>query len=141
MIKTFNLRVPLEFNRLADARVSLESAIASLSVVYWNLERNHCDEDVRAAEELKSEYSGWFQAWDHKFSIFLSRERLNLDGDTLDGCRLLKAHQLAASILASVTYGNGEGVWSSFVPQFRAIVELIAEILKNLPKKGPASHV
>lgn len=60
---------------------------------------------------------------------------------TLDACRLLKSHHTAASVLASVAYGKGEGVWAPFVPEFRTVVVLMTEIIKNMPRKGPTYQV
>lgn len=141
MIKKFTLSDPYKINRISDARVSLEGAVASLSVVFWNLQMDHTAAAVAAAERQKADCVEWLQEWDRKFTVFLSRGQHNLDKDSINGCRLIKAHHLAISIAAAVPYDKGEGVWSTFTSQFRSIIELLEEILDSSPKKGPASPV
>lgn len=136
MLKTFDLDGVLEFHRLADARVSLERAIASLSVVVWSLHERHTLEDVAAIAQEKARYSAWLERWDKAFSIFLAPHSASFDRDTLDGCRLLKAHQTAVLTLAEVDYTQGEKGWAAFVPNFKIVVDLIAVIVDNLPMRG-----
>ena len=137
---TPKLRDLLQFNRIADARVSLERAIASLVVVCSSLERNHTPNNIVAVDKVRAGYSTWLERWDREFSAFLARERQTLGKEGVDGCRLLKAHQIATSTLANVNYGKGEGVWSAFAPKFTVILELIAAILEDSPKRGVSSR-
>lgn len=139
MIKKFSLTEPFSINRIADARVSLEGAIASLSVVLWNLQHDHSPEAIELAEKQKFAHSSWLQDWDRKFTHFLARSEQHLDKKTFNGCRLIKAHHLTIYIVASITWGQGGSVWASFTPNFATIIDLLTAILDNSPKKAAAS--
>lgn len=136
MIKKFSLSEAYEIHRVADARIPLEGAVASLSVVFWNLQLDHSAGAVSIAQKQKYRFAEWLQEWDRKFTAFLACERSSLDRDTFNGCRLLKAHHIAISIVAAVEYGKGEDVWSLFTPEFRSIIALLEEIVDDSPKKA-----
>ena len=140
LMNTFNLDDSLEFSRLSDARESLERAIANMSMLIWDLEAHHSFDDVAAAARERSEYFAWLRGWDSAFSNYLAQQGVTLDKETMNGCRLLKAHQLAAMTLAGADYMLGEEAWASFIPQYAAIVKLIAEIVDTLPKRGVTSE-
>lgn len=140
MKNTFDLTAPLEFHRLADARVSLEQAMANLGVIVWSLRDHHSSEDLELLASQKAEYATWLQRWEAAFTILLAQEGSQYNQETLDGCRLLKAHHLAMSTLADVDYTLGEMGWAAFTPPYRTIVDLISTIVDNLPKRGLAAH-
>ena len=125
----------IEFSKLADARVLLEKAIANLSVVCWRLYEHYSAEDVAAISAEKARYSAWLERWDKALSTLLAEHSTVFDRETMDGCRLLKAHQTAASIFADVDYMQGETGWTAFIPRFRIIVDLITVMIDNLPKR------
>lgn len=132
---TVNLDGALIFTRLADARISLEKAISGLSQVIWDLESDHSPAAVSVIAHERSRYSAWFQTWECAFTAFLAQESTRLDSETLNGCRLLKAHHLAASILAGADYTLGETAWARVSKEFSIIVELLDGILILLPKR------
>ena len=136
MIKDFDPDVALEFHRLADARVSLERSIANLSIVLWSLHDHHGPEDVAAVAKKKAKYASWLKRWDTAFSNLLAKNSANFDRETVDGCRLLKAHQVAVTTLTDVDYYQGEQGWAAFNPRYQIIVDLIGAIIDNLPKRG-----
>jgi hypothetical protein len=138
----FDFNAPLDFKTLVDARTTLEEAMANLGVLVIQLEDHSLTRGkIDAVIKAKGEFTTWLQCWEQHFDTFLTREGGTLDRETLDGCRLLKAHHLAVSALAEVEILKGEAAWERFSPNFRAIVELIREINLNLPKPGIASQV
>ncbi|KAK3705585.1 hypothetical protein LTR37_013193 [Vermiconidia calcicola] len=139
MINTFDLSGKLTFQRLADARASLELAIGNLSILCMTM--LDCDTaEYSAAMTQKRKYSAWLLDWDRAFSSYLVRNREDLDGPTMAGCRLLKAHQVAGLILAGADQAQGEEAWETFTPEFKVIVDLISEIVQSLPKRSVASE-
>ena len=140
MKNTFDLTTRLKFPRLADARVSLEQAMANFGVIVWSLRDHHSPEDLEVLASQKAEYSVWLQKWEAAFTILLAVESSVFDQETLDGCRLLKAHHLAVSTLADVDYSLGEMGWAAFTPRYQTIVDLISTIVDHLPKRGLAAQ-
>ena len=136
MMNTFSLAAPLDFTRLADARVSLEQSIANFSIVTWSLRAHHSVEDLKAVAIQKLRYSKWLQKWEAAFALFLETNRSRLGREALDGCRLLKAHHTALKTLVDVDYSQGEVAWAAFTPRYNIIVDLISTIVDNLPKRG-----
>lgn len=52
----------------------------------------------------------------------------------------MKAHQLAGKVLARLNCDEGEDGWKRFTPELKMIVDLVAEILTNLPKRTIAAR-
>jgi hypothetical protein len=140
MLNMFDLTAPLYFDTLADARVSLTQAIANYSIIAWSLHEIHRPGDLDAVANQQIEYTAWLERWDAAFTMLLAQSRAYYDRDTLNGCRLLKAHHLAASALIGVDYHEGELGWTAFTPQYKAVVELISAIVDSLPKRGIATQ-
>jgi len=63
-----------------------------------------------------------------------------LDRNILQSCRLLKAHQVAGKVLAILDYDEGEEGWKRYTPEFKIIVDLVAEISTDIPKRTIASR-
>ena len=141
MLNMFDLTAPLYFDRLADARMSLTQAVANYSIIAWSLHKSHRPDDLDAVAKQQLKYTAWFEKWDAAFTLLLARDRTFYDRETLNGCRLLKAHHLAASALIAVDYHNGESGWAAFTQQYKAVVELISTIVDSLPKRGIATQV
>lgn len=139
-LKTFDVTAPLEFNTIGEARVPLGQAIAEYGVEIYKIKRQHPIDVLNAIAECKFKYAGWMRRWDAAFTTFLSNNRSSFNRDTLNGCRLLKAHQLAASAFAGVAYQQGESAWTAFTPELHAINDLIATMIDNLPKRGVAAQ-
>ncbi|KAK3701870.1 hypothetical protein LTR37_015181 [Vermiconidia calcicola] len=139
MINTFNLDGKLTFQRLADARTSLELAIGYLSILCMTLQDSHTAKYTAARKE-KRKYSAWLLEWDRALSSFLVRNREDLDSPTMAGCRLLKAHQVAGLILAGADHTQGEEAWAVFTPEFKIIIDLVSEIVQSLPKRSAVSE-
>ena len=125
---------PIIIENLADARVPLEHAIGSLGVVIGDLGNAEYDEDLIA--DKRAEYGAWFLLWEQAFSSFLAKEQAGLDRASMNGCRLLKAHQTAAYIMSAVEHGKGEDAWARFTPEFDTITRLVDECLESMPKRG-----
>ena len=136
MTNVFDVRAPLKFYSLADARISLEQAMANLGVIVWSLREQHSPEDLEVVASSKAEYATWLHRWEAGFKVLLAQESSTFDQDKLDGCRLLKAHHLAMSTLAHVDYTLGELGWAAFTPEYQAMVDLMSTIVDNLPKRG-----
>lgn len=134
VLKTFNLDTPLNFETLADARIPLEQAIANFSVILWSLRDRSSAKDRKELAAQKSKYSSWLKKWDAAFAAFLAQHKYSFSQETLDGCRLLAAHHKAITIAVDIDDSRGEEGWKAFTPHYRTIVELIGEIVENLPK-------
>ena len=61
MTNTFSLAVPLEFSRLAEARASLEQAIANFSVIMWSIHEHNSVKDLDAIAIQTMRYAKWLQ--------------------------------------------------------------------------------
>ena len=136
LMNTFNLHDSIEITTITDARVTLERAIANLSIVCWDLSEHYSNDDIVAATKQKLEYTSWLKRWDVAFSAFLAQNNASIDRESMNGCCILKAHQLAGSALAGITYWQGEEGWSAFTPEFTSIIDLISEVLESTPKRG-----
>ena len=141
MIYTFDPNAVPEFRTLSDARVPFERATASLGMVCWSLEDDRTPEAIASAAEKKQQYSAWLQRWDTAFSAFLAKNSATFDKETIDGCRLLKAHHEAVTTLAEVDYAQGEKGWAVFTTRYQAVVDLISAIIENMPKRGVSTPV
>ena len=137
-LEKFDLTTPLEFHTVGEARIPLGQSIAEFGLAIYNFKRQDARHNVEAIAQCKADYVAWLHKWDAAFTTFLDRNRSNFDRRFLDGCRLLKAHQLAASAFVGVAYGQGESAWSAYTPEFRSIIELITTMTENLPKRGMA---
>ncbi|KAK5686437.1 hypothetical protein LTS10_002555 [Elasticomyces elasticus] len=136
-----DLEQPLHFSSIMAARIPLERALAGSSNAIFTLEKHRDAASVAAVATKKSGYRNWFARWDIAFTKLLSESITQLNSQTLNASRLLKAHQTAAMVLVSVEYGVGEATWDAFSEEFRAIVELATEVVATLPRHRVASQV
>lgn len=123
------------FKSTGDARIMLTGAIARLGVEIVKLE-----DPLRTAHDIadvaltKSRYSDFLWRWHLSFERFLTRHRRSLDSVELDGCRVLRAHLLASTIMADIDFATGERGWEFFEDRYEAIVQILEEATENLPK-------
>lgn len=134
-----DLLLPLKFSTLVAARVPLEKAIAELTSVMYTLQKRHRPIDITKVAARKANYADWLMRWDEAFTKLLAATRGEQDRETVNSCRILKAHQLAALILARLDYSSGESAWQAFDADFKAILDLLAEVLAAQPKKVTAT--
>ncbi|KAK4959865.1 hypothetical protein LTR10_002753 [Elasticomyces elasticus] len=135
-----DLALPLNITSIMAARIPLERALAACSNDISMLGKLGDAASANAIAAKKTTYRQWFVCWDLAFARFLSLNVSQLDGETLNASRLLKAHQTAAIVLTSVEYGVGEVAWAAFTEEFRAIVALVTEIVASRPRQKLASQ-
>ncbi|KAK3678320.1 hypothetical protein LTR78_001615 [Recurvomyces mirabilis] len=133
----------LVFESAAAARIALERAIANIS--NYMLTNVHYDDESDQAEVLggtKNAYRIWFEQWEKAFTDFLSSSNKYMTRNELNACRLLKAHHISGSLLVTVkNVNNDSSAWSEFTAQFRAIVELVSEVISCVPKRLVATRM
>ncbi|KAK3051287.1 hypothetical protein LTR09_007683 [Extremus antarcticus] len=130
-----------DFSSFSQARVALEGAIARLGVVLMGVEDTKpTAADIANLKRSKATFTTWLRRWEHAFSAFLAREAGNCDAATLNGYRVLKAHQLASTVLADINYAAGEPAWAAFTPRFKAIVELVEGVMQGFPRRSLSSQ-
>nr|POE54496.1 hypothetical protein CFP56_41434 [Quercus suber] len=125
-------------NSESEARISLERSIAQMSkLVFANLAgKPFVRESVMAIEAKKVEYKAWLERWAKAMEDHLDRARFSLDTTTLQAFRILKAHQLTSWIYTSVSYWDGEAGWTRYTPQFEQVINLLEEVIDDLPKRS-----
>ncbi len=131
------------FDTLGDARIVLERAVASLGVLVVSTEGRDLDDaaQVTGLQSVKLEYVRWLQQWETAYSSLLTCLRTELNAEMLDGCRVLKAHHVAATVVAETDITKGEAQWQDFAPHCKAIVGLAAEVVERLPNARVTAQV
>lgn len=130
---TFNPSSAVCIESMADVRISLEQAISAQGIQLTKMTDLDHPVDFAMAAQEKLSFVPWFHRWDEALSQYLSTLTV-LDAGTLRVSRLLKAHQIAALLLATVSIHDPRTAWHGIEEDGKAIVDLLSEVLAQLPK-------
>lgn len=133
--RELDLSAPLHFHSIAPARVTLEKLIAQWRELVVSLPSSPTQYHIDEVAATRALYADWLRRWDVAFTQYLTLHGHTLDAITMTGCRILKAHQVAALVLTEVDYTLGEAAWDRCTALFKIVVELCSAAVGDMPTR------
>ncbi|KAF2161873.1 hypothetical protein M409DRAFT_58654 [Zasmidium cellare ATCC 36951] len=119
---------PFTISSVPSARILLLQGISVTQDAFTQY-----GDDRTSLKTAKADLAAWFRKWGAAFDSFLSRTQI--DSTMIRSCKLMKCHQLAALVVASVDPTRGEDAWVPFTDDMKKVFAMISDLHSRDPRR------
>lgn len=124
---------PIVIKSVSDARILLLQGISITQDAFTEHGEDRTESGRIALKRAKEELAKWFRRWGTAFDLYLSKTQV--DSTMIRCCKLVKCHQMAGLVAASVDPTLGDKAWVPFTNDMKRAFRIISDLHATDPRR------